>query len=418
MDDREEIEVKDRGTVSNPECIDKNVADGWQTRLMTEVFRGVQDSVQRLEQQSQKALHQAQQEADSIKQSAKEDADKIREEAELLARKRQEEAEHALKQLQENADGEIRRLQKEAEQRAMQIQEEAEWSAEKIRQDAQIEAEKIRQESQQIRMEAEQRQSNTEQTVKDILEEGRRELDSLEQILKKQLQEVTDIRSRYESAVEKLRRVETVISDEESVADAESENAQASMQEMQEEQIATEEEPESEELAEESQEVLKAVKKKKRRRIFLLCFVFIAAPVILFQTVLGVALVKDDSMTPSLKKGYLVFYNRLENNLDSGDVLVLNNDDSTVSMKRVVGVSGDVISHDEQTGEILVNDKAVMDDVDGEIHTGKELVSFPFTVEEHTYFVLSDNRNDRTVSEEGVVQQNAVKGKVIQVLKV
>lgn len=418
MDEREEIEVKEKGTVGNPEHIDKNVADGWQTRLMTEVFRGVQDSVQRLEQQSQKALHQAQQEAYSIKQNAKEDADKIREQAELLARKRQEEAEHAVKQLQENTDGEIKRLQKEAEQRAMQIREEAERSAEKIRQDAQTEAEKIRQESQQIRMEAEQRQSNTEQTVKDILEEGRKELDSLEQILKKQLQEVTGIRSRYESAVEKLRQVETVISDEEPAADAESENEQASMQDKPEERIDTTEEAESEELTEESQEILKTAKKKKRRRIFVLCLVLIAAPVILFQTVLGVALVKDDSMTPSLKKGYLVFYSRLDNNLASGDVLVLNSDDSAVSMKRVVGVSGDVISHDEQTGEILVNDKAVMDDVDGEVYTGRELVSFPFTVEKNTYFVLSDNRNDRTVSAEGVVQQNAVKGKVIQVLKV
>ena len=123
-------------------------------------------------------------------------------------------------------------------------------------------------------------------------------------------------------------------------------------------------------------------------------------------------------MSPSLKDGYLVLYSRLDKNMSSGDILVLKQGKASTCLRRLIGTEGDVVDMDEQTGTVLVNNSVVMDEVDKNIYTYEDAYTFPLTVQKDTYFVLGDNREMTGVPEEGLVQQQQVQGKVIQVLKV
>ncbi len=69
-------------------------------------------------------------------------------------------------------------------------------------------------------------------------------------------------------------------------------------------------------------------------------------------------------------------------------------------VKRVIGVGGDVIDIDRETGVVYRNGEALQEDYIAETirESRRGNADYPLTVEENTVFVLGDNRNNSTDS--------------------
>ena len=415
MDEREEIDLqKNPSDTAVPEAEEQTEVP-WKNDLMNEVFQGVQNSVQQLEALSQKAIQQAHREADNIREEAKKNA-------ELMLKESRQEIEESKERIRKKTE----QMQKDAEEEAENILEQARTEARRLQEETRQETSAIRREAQQVCEEADAIREEAKQNARDILAEGKSELDSLHLILQKQLEEVETIQRRYKEMMERLSKVpqqESAVDDPESAADSTvtAEEIAATPTDIGMTGETGQEGTDSEVGSTESKEESASAKPKKKRKfgkMFSVMIVCVLTVGVLFQTVWGITIVKGDSMSPSLKDGYLVLYSRLDKNMSSGDILVLKQGKASTCLRRLIGTEGDVVDIDEQTGTVLANNSVVMDEVDKNIYTYEDAYTFPLTVQKDMYFVLGDNREMTGVPEEGLVQQQQVQGKVIQVLKV
>ena len=130
-----------------------------------------------------------------------------------------------------------------------------------------------------------------------------------------------------------------------------------------------------------------------------------------------VAHVSGSSMEPTLSNGDRVILNRAAvvfGTTRPGDIVAFPypNNPSEYYIKRVIGVSGDVI--DMVNGSFLVNGEPLDDDFSHEqVWSGGDM-PFPITVEEGRVFVLGDNRNgskDSRYSTVGTILERDVLGR-------
>lgn len=133
---------------------------------------------------------------------------------------------------------------------------------------------------------------------------------------------------------------------------------------------------------------------------------------VLFQTVVGMAVVKGNSMSPFYKDGDLVIYLRVDRQYEAGDVILFHGIEDKDYIKRVVGVPGDRVYIDQRTETVYVNDTELKET---SVLTGtksKDFVDYPVTLQEDEYFVLGDNRADSVDSRNfGVVTAKQIMGR-------
>ena len=101
-------------------------------------------------------------------------------------------------------------------------------------------------------------------------------------------------------------------------------------------------------------------------------------------------MVVGNSMQPTLNSGSIVLINRLANDYECFDIVIVETPEETI-IKRIIGTPGDTIQIKD--GYVYVNGKQINDVVD--IQTDFAGTAFePLTLKEDEYFVLGDNRAD------------------------
>ncbi len=111
-------------------------------------------------------------------------------------------------------------------------------------------------------------------------------------------------------------------------------------------------------------------------------------------------LTSGNSMEPTLYNGdrALVMLHNYAPKL--GDIVVINDVHAADKyiVKRIIGLEGDVIDINFDTGEVTRNGVLLYEDYITEPTTTSGDVSFPITVPQGSAFVLGDNRNNSTDS--------------------
>lgn len=148
----------------------------------------------------------------------------------------------------------------------------------------------------------------------------------------------------------------------------------------------------------------------------------VAVVMLIFTFVVKTYIVDGSSMVPTLLSGDRVFAQSLFYTPASGDVIVIddNNSLSEPLVKRVVATAGQTVEMDPATGEIRV-DGAVFDTP---IATSADNVrgdqTYPLTVPEGYLFVMGDNRGaslDSRYTELGLIDARSVLGREFYALR-
>lgn len=135
----------------------------------------------------------------------------------------------------------------------------------------------------------------------------------------------------------------------------------------------------------------------------------IVAAFLILTFVLSISMVIGSSMEPTLLENDRVIIMRLFYKPDYGDIIAVwaeglpNRETGGMGemiVKRVIGLEGDVIDIDEETGTVYRNGTPLSEDYIKESINRDNLgnAEYPVTVEENSVFVLGDNRNHSTDS--------------------
>jgi signal peptidase I len=152
------------------------------------------------------------------------------------------------------------------------------------------------------------------------------------------------------------------------------------------------------------------------RNFFLRLIVFVLIIFLIFTFVFGIARVSGESMYPRIRDGDLVFYYRLVQDYDIGDVVTFKIG-SYRRVARVVAQGGDVVEVNED-GQLLVNGNVQEEEIFYSTEKLEDGVSYPYTVPENSYFVLCDFRTNSYDSRGyGAVSASEISGKVITLLR-
>ena len=135
---------------------------------------------------------------------------------------------------------------------------------------------------------------------------------------------------------------------------------------------------------------------------------------------LRISVVKGSSMLPTLEERDLVLVRVFGySEPKHGDVIVVNDTGllNEPLVKRVIGVAGDVVDIDRDTGTVNVNGAALDEPyINERIRDFYNNVEYPYTVPESRVFVMGDNRNastDSRASYVGALPYDQIVGKVL-----
>lgn len=126
--------------------------------------------------------------------------------------------------------------------------------------------------------------------------------------------------------------------------------------------------------------------------------------------------VKGSSMLPTFRDNDRVITTNIHGKLKYGDVVVIRRKDDDPLIKRIIGVGGDTINIDFETGCITLNGSAINEPYINELTTTDLGTQFPTTVPDGCLFVMGDNRNHSSDSRDpsiGMIDKRNVFGKVV-----
>jgi signal peptidase I len=137
---------------------------------------------------------------------------------------------------------------------------------------------------------------------------------------------------------------------------------------------------------------------------------------LIFTFVFGIRQMHGETMYPKLRDGDLILYNRLEKNYAIGDVVVYIYDNK-VRVARIVAMGGDVVEVTE-AGNLLVNGNLQSEEIFYPTEPDSSGVTYPYTVEENSYFLMCDFRTASVDSRSyGAIPAEDFYGKVITILR-
>ncbi len=129
--------------------------------------------------------------------------------------------------------------------------------------------------------------------------------------------------------------------------------------------------------------------------------------------------VDGDSMVPTLNDGdWIAVSGMMFTDLEYGDIVVVTQpwERNVPIVKRVIGVGGDTVDIDFDTGDVSVNGTVIEEKyINEKTLTGYD-VQFPVVVPEGKIFVMGDNRNislDSRSSKIGMIDERYVLGRTL-----
>jgi len=139
----------------------------------------------------------------------------------------------------------------------------------------------------------------------------------------------------------------------------------------------------------------------------------VAVAVILSTMLIPVLRVTGTSMTPTLQNDEYVLCSKVST-VKQGDIIAFyyNN---RILLKRVIGVSGDVIDISDD-GTVTLNDKVLDEPYISEKALGECDIELPYQVPENRLFVMGDHRSvsvDSRSTSVGCVAEENIVGKVM-----
>ncbi|MBO4897577.1 MAG: signal peptidase I [Clostridia bacterium] len=140
---------------------------------------------------------------------------------------------------------------------------------------------------------------------------------------------------------------------------------------------------------------------------------------VLRNYVISFVRVDGSSMVPTLQNNERLFIVRLGYKPKSGDIIILDPGPGADGkkrgpyVKRVIGLPGETVEINNETGEVTVDSKPfVVDGINNETRSAQDT----YVVPENSVFVMGDNRNnshDSRASDVSFVPYNRVMGKVV-----
>lgn len=114
--------------------------------------------------------------------------------------------------------------------------------------------------------------------------------------------------------------------------------------------------------------------------------------VLLFKIIFNVSIVSGTSMNPTLHDGNLLLLNHLFYEPEYNDIVVFENEERGLLVKRIIGMPGDTIEiHDSV---VYRNGVPIEEDYIHNGYFGPGDMTGPVTVEDGHIFVMGDNRPD------------------------
>jgi signal peptidase I len=136
----------------------------------------------------------------------------------------------------------------------------------------------------------------------------------------------------------------------------------------------------------------------------------------IFTFVFGIRQVSGETMYPRLRDGDLTLYYRLEQNYQIGDVVTYRENEVTL-YGRIVAQGGDVVDLND-SGQLIVNGNVQEEEIFYLTEPQDGDVTYPYTVDDDSYFVLCDFRTNGYDSRTyGAVPKSTIDGKIITILR-
>ena len=147
--------------------------------------------------------------------------------------------------------------------------------------------------------------------------------------------------------------------------------------------------------------------------------IFFVITFIFFARLIGV---DGSSMYPTLEDHNIMLTSNLGYHPSRGDIVVLNKEsfwNGLPIVKRIIGVGGDKIDINFETGEVWINDELLDEPYINEPTYTPDDVEFPQIVPDGCVFVMGDNRNGSTDSRNallGMVDERYILGHVLTIV--
>lgn len=114
--------------------------------------------------------------------------------------------------------------------------------------------------------------------------------------------------------------------------------------------------------------------------------------VLLFKIIFNVSIVSGTSMNPTLHDGNLLLLNHLFYEPEYNDIVVFENEERGLLVKRIIGMPGDTI--EIHNSVVYRNGVPIKEDYIHNGYFGPGDMTGPVTVEDGHIFVMGDNRPD------------------------
>ena len=133
---------------------------------------------------------------------------------------------------------------------------------------------------------------------------------------------------------------------------------------------------------------------------------------VLFGLVIGIEIMSNEDMKPSIRPGDILIYSRMDRSPDIRDIVVIKKND-TVYIGRVAATGGDKVEITKDS-ILMVNDNIVTEENIPSTPLYEGFLDYPLVLNEKECFVLSDRREGGEDSRYyGTVKYEEILGTVI-----
>ena len=151
------------------------------------------------------------------------------------------------------------------------------------------------------------------------------------------------------------------------------------------------------------------------KRILLKACTFLIIISILLMFIFGIAIIKNDNMFPSIYKGDICVFTRVEPY--SLEDVVIYKQNNEIHIGRIMAINGQTV--DFQNEFMTIDNAIPLEQLPIKTFQAKNSsIQFPITLKQDEFFILNDNRENTEDSRQyGIINKKDIKGKVEYILR-